>query len=47
MKFYGEHEAVEAFVRHLDKTFLAIISPIKESDRGGAHAFATIEVDVE
>ena len=47
LKFYGDCEAVDAFKRHLDDNFLAIVSETKNSDKGGCHAFATIEVVVE
>ncbi len=47
LKFWGEREPVEVFRRYLDENFLAIVSQAKDSDKGGCHAFATIEVTVE
>ena len=47
MKFWGEREAAEFFKYFLDENFLAALSPIKTSDQGNSHAFATLKFEVE
>lgn len=47
LKFWGSSEAIEKFQKHLDDNFICFISPIKPSDQGNYHAYATIEVGEE